>query len=143
MAGKRIGRPSIWTPELEDEICLRILTRSLRSVCSDADMPAEETVYVRIRDNESFADKYARARQSRAYRRAEDIDQLTEAVANNRLDPQAARVAIDAIKWQAGKEAPKVFGEKLELNGPGGGPVLIQAITGVPQADTGGENADD
>ena len=31
------------------------------------------------------------------------------------IDPNAARVAIDAYKWSAGKRKPKKYGEKVEI----------------------------
>ena len=35
------------------------------------------------------------------------------------LDPNAARVAIDAYKWSAGKRRPRRYGEKLEVENTG------------------------
>ena len=40
-----------------------------------------------------------------------------ELVIEGKLDPQAARVIFDAERWQAGKENPKRYSEKLDLNG--------------------------
>lgn len=107
------GRPDTYTPEIAAELCTRVLTRSLRAVCLDEDMPAEGTVYGWMKAHAAFAEEYARARAIRAYRRAEDIDEVVQEVRDGKLEPNAGRVAIDAMKWQAGKEAPRVFGERI------------------------------
>lgn len=121
----QIGRPSSYTEEVADEICRRAIMRSLRQVCMDEDMPAESTVYLWLKDHASFSEKYARARQLRAFRRSEDIDEVTQQIKIGQLDPAAGRVVIDSIKWQAGKEAPKVFGDKLELSGNEEAPLTV------------------
>ncbi len=36
---------------------------------------------------------------------------------DGKLDPNAARVAIDAYKWAAGKRKPKVYGDKVAIGG--------------------------
>ena len=35
------------------------------------------------------------------------------------LDASQARVALDGVKWEAGKRKPKVYGDKLDLNHSG------------------------
>lgn len=72
------GRPSLYTPELRDEICRRLARgRTLRSVCSDDDMPDRQTIYNWLNQNiglrkdetgnkvleEGFFDHYTRARE--------------------------------------------------------------------------------
>ncbi|RRU17834.1 hypothetical protein EGJ34_06760 [Stenotrophomonas sp. 278] len=56
-----------------------------------------------------------RARASRADARFERLDEIMEEVRTGKLDPSAARVMMDAIKWQSGKENAKRYGEKLQL----------------------------
>lgn len=119
------GRPSSFTPEVGKEICQRAIMRSLRQVCMDEDMPSEQTVYLWLKQFPEFFEEYARARNLRAYRRSEDIDEIAQEVRTGALDPAAARVAIDAVKWQASKEAPKVFGDKLELAGDEASPLTV------------------
>jgi hypothetical protein len=43
------------------------------------------------------------------------LDIVHEVLKPDGLDPQRARAAIDALKWQAGKLAPKVYGDKTEV----------------------------
>lgn len=111
------GRPTDYTPELADTICERVIMRPLHKVCDDADMPSESTVYAWLAKHAEFSEKYARARAIRAFRRAEQVDQVREDMRSGVIDAQVARVEIDAIKWQTGKENPRVFGERLALAG--------------------------
>lgn len=122
------GRPSLYSDELADVICERVLTRPLHQVCKDDDMPHEHTIYGWIAKHPDFLEKYTRARQFRAYSRAESIDQIADDVRRGILDAQQARVLIDAIKWQSGKENPKVFGDKLELSGNKDAPLTVQVV---------------
>lgn len=111
-----MGRPSSYTPELGDEIAMRCVMDSMHKVCQSDDMPAEGTVYGWLVHQKDFSEKYARAREARAFRRAESVDEIMDKVADGLLDPRAAKVLLDAIKWQTEKEAPKAFGNKLDLN---------------------------
>jgi hypothetical protein len=55
---------------------------------------------------------------------------------DGKLDPQVARVAIDAEKWLAAKKQPKVFGEKVtnELVGKNGGPIVTEEKSPIETA---------
>lgn len=113
------GRPTTYTPELSAAICERVLTRSLRSVCQDEDMPAEGTVYGWLAKHTEFYEEYARARAIRAFRRETDVDEITDGVRLKSIEPDQARVLIDAIKWQTGRENARVFGTKVDLSHAG------------------------
>lgn len=131
-----MGRISTYTPEIGERICELVRTQPLRRVCLADDMPAEGTVYGWIASVPEFAESYARARQARAHSRAEDIDEVTDQIRRGELDPTSGRVVIDAMKWQASKEAPRVFGDKLELAGNAEQPltVLVQRKAGEPES---------
>ena len=64
-----------------------------------------------------FSEKYARARQDGADALADKIRELAERVETGKLDPNAGRVAIDALKWIASKLKPRAYGDRLELAG--------------------------
>lgn len=127
MSSAPVGRPSIYTPELGAEIAMRAIMRPLYQVCKDEDMPSRDAVYQWLSKHKEFADNYARAREIRAYRRNEDIDEIMADMKAGDVDAAQARVMLDAIKWQAGKEAPKVFGDKLDLNH--GGNLTIELVS--------------
>lgn len=89
----------------------------LRKICEQEGMPTKETIRVWLLDDAEFSAQYARAREARADERAEFIDEITAEVREGKLDPNAARVIIDAEKWQAGKENSKRYGDKLTVDG--------------------------
>jgi len=112
------GRPSDYTPELMQIICGFIASgENLRRICQREDMPNPDTVYNWLRKYPEFADNYARAREARADARADRIDEISQKALSGEYKADAARVAIDAEKWQAGKENPKRYGDKLTLDG--------------------------
>lgn len=124
---KGIGRPSLFTPELADVICDRLSEgRSLRAICSDADMPGRGAVFRWLAENETFRNQYARAREAQADALADDILQIADDGANDsyvddegrsRTDNDViarSRLRVDARKWYASKLAPKKYGDKVE-----------------------------
>jgi hypothetical protein len=68
---------------------------------------------------------YGRARKHQGEAHFGKIVEATEQVLSGKLDPNAARVAIDALKWTAARMHPTVYSEKhaIELSGPNGGPI--------------------
>lgn len=69
-----------------------------------------------LKKNPEFAEEYARAHEDSADADAELIKDIQERVILGEIDPQAGRVAIDSLKWCAGKRKPKKYGDKLELD---------------------------
>lgn len=95
-------------------VCAQIAGgKSLRSVCAADGMPTLETIRVWLIDDPVFSVQYARAREEQADFYA---DEITE-IADTEADPNKARVRIDARKWAASKLKPKVYGDKLTLDG--------------------------
>lgn len=122
------GRPSLYNEAVADEICARVVSRPLHQVAQDEDMPAEATIYAWLGKHAAFAEKYARARALRAFRRYESVDKVIEDLRAGLIDHNTARVQIDAIKWQTGKENPKAFGDRLELAGDAQAPLTVQVV---------------
>ena len=124
----KTGRKSSFDQAVADQVCERIaLGESLRAICSEKGMPCRMTVFKWIRDFPSFADQYARAREDQAESFADDVVRI----ADQELDPNRARVRIDARKWAAGKLKPKVYGDKVqtEVTGADGGPIETVELT--------------
>jgi hypothetical protein len=111
-----MGRPSLYTPELADEICRRLAEgESLRAICRGEGMPSFATVenWV-IDDRGGFHAMYRRAREVQAHNLAERA--LAEAMsACGNEDAAAARLRFDALRWYAGKLLPKAYGERVEV----------------------------
>ncbi len=69
--------------------------------------------YAAVAKCDNLAQSYARAQKSRAQAHFERIGDIAEQVLTGALDPQAARVAIDAWKWTAGRMDPRKYGDKV------------------------------
>lgn len=137
------GRPTDYTKELGDEICVRIADdEGVSAICRDERMPSRTTIYMWLRTQEEFANNYARARNDQGHTVADEMREIRRKIESGELDPAAARVITDALKWEAGKRAPKSYGERsaVELSGPNGGAIPISAITRtVVDPERGGE----
>lgn len=72
-------------------------------------MPSYATVMRWLSEDSSIQDNYTRAREASADYLADEIVYI----ADNELDPQVARVRIDARKWVAAKMKPKKYGDKV------------------------------
>ena len=101
--------------------------QNLHRIGAMKDFPPRWRIYEWFKENQDFADNYARAREDRADWRASRIDNVVERLLGGEIDPSAARVAIDAEKWQAGKEKPQVYSDKIDVNhgGQSNNPVQV------------------
>ncbi len=118
MAAIATGRPSGYSEDLADEICGYLSTgMSMASIALLDHMPEAATMFRWLGKYASFCDKYARAQEQRAIARVERMDSIAEQVLEGKLDPNAARVVLDTMKWVAARESPKKYGDRLELNG--------------------------
>jgi len=141
-----MGRISSYTPELAAKICERLAAgESLKTICSDDDMPSEATVrgWV-IDDKEGFAAPYCRARDVGL----DCLADATIAIADTPVEGtktvekplgdevtrgdmiEHRRLQVDTRKWYLAKLAPKRYGERLahEISGPNGGPVVLDDV---------------
>lgn len=99
--------------EIYSRICAGIENgESLRDLCSDG-KPTIETIRVWLIEDAEFSAQYARAREAQAEFYADEIIQISD----TEKDAAKARNRIDARKWKASKLAPKVYGDKLTLDG--------------------------
>ncbi len=92
---EKIGRPTIKTPELIEELCIRVASgRSITSVADDDDMPTEATIYNwRIQDV-AFFEKLSRAQEIRKEATRHKMIALADRVlTDDKLDHQRAAVA--------------------------------------------------
>lgn len=120
------GRPETYTKERADQFCELLATgRSIRLACAEEGMPSESVVYRWLASIPDFRENYARAREIRSDARFERVDSVLDDMRAGLIDAHQARVEIDAIKWQTGKEAPKKYGDKVqqEISGPDGGAI--------------------
>lgn len=125
-----MGRPPFeWREDIEREMLDRIaLGESVMDICSPdraAHIPSERTFYKRLSEDEHFAQEYVRVREIQGHREADEIRKIADkATAENY---NVARLRIDARKWRASKMAPKVYGDKLDLNHTGSFTVNLES----------------
>lgn len=112
------GRPSGFSKAIADDILMRVsLGENIDRITQEDGYPSKPTVYAWFRQHPEFFDDYAAARAMRAESRSDRMDGIKERVLAGELAPDVARVAIDVEKWQAGKENPKKYGDKLNIGG--------------------------
>ena len=131
------GRPSTYNQEIGEEICVLLEQgRSLRSICgsvrpsTDTPYPSMDAVYDWLRAHEAFSVRYALARerqgQSHGDRVTHEAERLIdEGAALGGDEIQARKVAIDALKWAAGKLAAKTYGDRAEKEPGSDKPLII------------------
>jgi hypothetical protein len=123
-----MGRPSIYSDKLANEICTRLgLGESLRKICLDDSMPSLSSVMGWLTRKPDFLEQYTRAREIQA---ETQFDELIDIVDQH---PDLARVVdkngelievkfdssyvawmklrVDTRKWTAARMAPKKYGE--------------------------------
>jgi len=116
---KRVaGRPTAYTKEIADTICVRIAGgESLRRICREENMPALSTVLLwAVDDREGFSEQYTRARQAQGYYAGDVMNDFVCDVVDGVLEPQQAKVAMDGYKWIAERQAGKVYGNKQQID---------------------------
>lgn len=129
---KKCGRPSDYTEELAEIICLRLAEgESLRSVCRDDDMPSKQAVLRWLARNEVFRAQYVRAKEEGAEAIAEELFDIADDGSNDwmeKLDKdgeaigyqlngehvQRSKLRIDTRKWYLSKIMPKKYGERIQ-----------------------------
>lgn len=110
-----MGRPSIFTDELANEICERIsLGRSLRNVCLDKDMPTKTTVMRWLDENEDFCDQYRRACEDRETTHFEEMLTIADEVLPETAEVARAKLRIDTRKWVLARMNPKKYSDKVQ-----------------------------
>lgn len=116
------GRPTDYTDDLADEFCRRVASgRAVSSVCADADMPANTTVYRWRQEKPGFRDKLAQARDERLEAYSDRMLALGARVIDDEtLDPQRVNAAVNAIDKAARLQSPK---QRVEVSGPNGAPI--------------------
>lgn len=110
-----VGRPSIYTDELANEICERIANgESLRSICKDEYMPAQSTVYAWVSEIRQFSEQYAHAREQQAHYFVDEMIEIADKVLADSAAVQKARLQIDTRKWAAAKLNKAAYGDGAE-----------------------------
>lgn len=142
-----LGRPKTYSPELGAKICERIANGdSLRSICKEEGFPSKSTVlkWIFKDQNKEFSDQYDKAREIQAQLLADEIVEIADTPKLGiiqKLDASGAiietkqedmlghrRLQVDSRKWYLSKVLPKIYGDKMEHSGPGGGPFVLEVV---------------
>ena len=67
-----------------------------------------------LTEDAALEEQYTRARATRADARFESIDGVMGALLKGQIDHATARVMVDTIKWQCGREKPKRYADKVD-----------------------------
>jgi len=110
-----------------DQAMVEILARvsdgeSVREICngSSGHLPSTTTFYRWMASDtgDEWRDRYAQAMEVRGRNYGELVCTLAARVIDDPdLCPQRARVAIDALKWAAGRLSPSQYGDRVEIAG--------------------------
>lgn len=135
-----MGRPSSYTPVLAERICALVAEgKSLRAIEEVDGMPTMTTIMRWMGQEgegfDAFRVQYARAREARADARFESIDTVIDDMRAGKIDAQQARVQIDAIKWQAGKENGRRYGDAMTLKGDKDNPLQVRTPRDMSDAE--------
>lgn len=127
------GRPTDYTPELADRICLLISTTTLGTtkVSEMCGITRESLFTWRLRHPE-FADKYAQAKREQQELMAEEIAEIADESpvcvmqgdgwtkeCVDAAGVQRNRLRVDTSKWLMSKLAPKVYGDRQAIEHSG------------------------
>jgi hypothetical protein len=107
---------SAYPPEIAERILQRLAAgEHLSVICRDPDLPSMRTVLRWNRDNPDFAEEYQLARTAGAYEYARQAQELIDSI-TDRDSAIAARAKFEVLRWAAGVHAPRVFGDRLDVD---------------------------
>jgi hypothetical protein len=112
-----IGRPSGYSDDIAANICTEIAAGlSLRDIARKPEFPSERAIYAWLVAHEPFQQMYARAREQRVERWADEIIELADepVPAGDNAAVQRARLRVDTRKWLMSKLAPRKYGDRVE-----------------------------
>ena len=154
----KVHKSLTFTPEIAAHICAELAEgKSLRAICRSKDQPAESTVRAWALDNvQGFAAQYARARELGYSRLAEEILRIAdtpkvgtktkttkdgiEVTKGDMTDHR--RLQVETRKWMLSKMLPKIYGDKLSLEGGGEGGALVVVVKDYTGRKKAGDGAD-
>lgn len=128
-----IGRPSKFTQEIAETICVKLMEgESLREICAADEMPDRVTVYRWLAADEAFRNQYAHAREVQADTYADETKEIADDGSNDWMERfsqdgkslgwvvngeavSRSKLRVDQRKWHAAKLNPKVYGDRQEI----------------------------
>jgi hypothetical protein len=136
-APKKRGRPSKWTQEIEDEICMRLSQgEPLRAICRTEGFPEWVTVYSWMETRDGFSERVALARENGVEAIAQDtlamIDAepryVEDAKGGTRIDPgyvQWMKLRTEQRMKLLACWSPNRYGARVQLAGDKNNPLAV------------------
>ncbi len=127
-----VGRPTIYTDEIAQEICkvVSCSSKGLKPLCKENDhWPCEWTIRLWIRTKDQFSRMYAQAKLDQADLLAEEIIEIADNTSMDTIFKEdedgyqkevcnhewinRSRLRVDTRKWLAAKLAPRIYSERV------------------------------
>lgn len=123
---RKVGRPSLYTPELAKEICDKIAKSSLglnHLKAENPHWPHVDTIFEWRANNAEFSEMYANAKRTQIECYINDIIEISDNTTKDRIVNEKgnevtdttsilrARLMVDTRKWLASKLVPKLYGD--------------------------------
>jgi hypothetical protein len=121
------GRPTLYTPELADEICEAVASSEL-GLCHLVDKnphwPHRANIFIWMRKYPDFRNKYTKAKEDQVEVSVEHMQEIMNEphkykdleTGLEKIDVPMLRLKMDAIRWQAGKLKRKKYGDEKQEN---------------------------
>lgn len=132
-----MGRPSLKTPEVIEEIAERLSNgEPMARICKDEHMPAFRTVLRWEDEDEEFRRVSMRAREYGTHHMADDCLRIAD---DEDLEPQDKRIRIDTRLRLIGKWNQKVYGDKTLIGSDPENPLPAGFNVNVMEKPRGGD----
>lgn len=126
------GRPTKYNLKLGQEICDAIASTSkgTKKLCAEhSHWPCQDTLFTWLRTYPEFSEQYAQAKVCQIELLVDEIIEISDdasqdqhmnelgALVSNPSAINRARLKVDTRKWLASKLVPKVYGNKIDIEG--------------------------
>lgn len=110
-----MARPSEYNFDLCIGICEEVANGfNIKTVLSsNSEYPDFSTWCRWKRENIELCNLYVNSIQDKAESVDEEIDQILSMLKHKEIEPSAANVLLQTLKWKASKYYPKMFGDKV------------------------------
>lgn len=109
--GRHPSKRIQYSQELAVRICRKIMDGwTLGKIANCTGMPHVDTIKRWIAEKSEFKEMVKESREILGLEVGDRVVRLGEMVERGELDPQQAKVAMDAYKWTASRVAPHVYG---------------------------------
>lgn len=129
ISSKKAKKPTVKAKKTDKNIELILSLISIAKPIAEACKAAgvnPDSFYTWLNKDEKLAEKYARAKELACQRMADEIIQIADEA--NPLDVNKDRLRIDSRKWLLSKLMAKKYGDKLNLEGDGAAPTIINVV---------------